>query len=118
MNITLIFSACYLLPIATATTFSFFAPLIVALLSPLLLREAVSPAAAAVIPLCIVGVVLCTQPPLLFGPGATAVTASGLAAGLAQPVFAATAKVSGRPLGSCMHMYINIASRTYVFQSA
>ena len=92
-NVGLYFAACYFLPLATATTFTFLSPLIVALLSPWLLGESPSRAVAVVIPLCIGGVVLVTQPPGLFGASAKALSTVGLVTGLLQPCFLACSKV-------------------------
>lgn len=95
-SLALFFTACYYLPLATATTFTFLAPLIAALASPWLLRERVSPAVWAVIPVCSVAVVLIVRPTAIFqggGGGVAALSTVGIAAGLAQPFFAASVKV-------------------------
>ena len=93
-SITCFFFACQLLPIADATTFTFLGPLVVALLSPLVLKERISRATAVVIPMCIAGVLLITQPPFLFGSGArTPLPIAGVLIGLCQPFFSAGAKV-------------------------
>eukprot|EP00892_Ulva_mutabilis_P007476 jgi/Ulvmu1/50/UM001_0053.1 len=97
-NIAMFFLACFYLPLATATTFTFFSPLIVAVVSPWLLRETPSRAVAVVIPLCIGGVLLVTQPPALFGSSVKALSAVGVAFGLAQPFFGAAVKMVVREL--------------------
>eukprot|EP00892_Ulva_mutabilis_P006920 jgi/Ulvmu1/45/UM001_0048.1 len=97
-SLALFFTSCFYLPLATATTLTFLAPLIVALLSPWVLRETPSRAVAVVIPLCIVGVVLITQPADLVGGGAATLSLAGLAAGLSQPFFAASVKMVVREL--------------------
>ena len=109
-NIALFFAACYFLPLATATTFTFLSPLIVALLSPWLLRETPSPAVAVITPLCIGGVVLVTQPPELFGSAAKGLSAVGLAIGLLQPFFLASVKVCGR-LGTLLRTAASHSNR-------
>ena len=92
-SITCFFLACQLLPLADATTFTFLAPLLVAVLSPLVLQERPSAATAIVIPLCICGVLLITQPAFLFGDGTVKLPWLGILFGLGQPFFSATAKV-------------------------
>ena len=100
-SITCFFLACQLLPLADATTFTFLAPLLVALFSPCVLQEHPGLAVAVVLPVCITGVLLIAQPSFLFGgggepaaPGAPArLRALGLTVGLLQPFFSASAKV-------------------------
>jgi drug/metabolite transporter (DMT)-like permease len=92
-SITCFFLACQKLPIADATTFTFLGPLIVALLSPCILKERLTAATAVVIPLCIAGVILITQPGFIFGEGTKQLPVLGLLIGLGQPFFSAGAKV-------------------------
>jgi drug/metabolite transporter (DMT)-like permease len=93
-SITCFFLACQMLPLADATTFTFLAPLVAALLSPLVLHERPGIATAFVIPLCLGGVLLITQPGFLFGAkAAPALSGVGLFFGLLQPLFSASAKV-------------------------
>ena len=92
ISISCYFFACQKIPIADATTFTFLAPVVAALLSPWLLKEKISPGNAIVTPLCIGGVLLITQPGFLFGEGGQRMPLLGLIIGLSQPFFSATAK--------------------------
>lgn len=104
-SVTCYFFACQLLPIADATTLTFLAPLIVAILSPALLKERMSPATLVVIPVCLAGVLLITQPAFLFGTHARSLSGLGIALGLMQPFFSAGAKVC---------QFVCVQSSTYV----
>jgi drug/metabolite transporter (DMT)-like permease len=99
-SITCFFLACQLLPLADATTFTFLAPLIVACLSPLVLDERPGKATWLVIPCCLTGVLLVSQPEFIFGRQTKKLPLLGILCGLGQPLFSATAKV--RPVLLCM----------------
>ena len=62
----------------------FLAPLFVAALSPLLLRELPSRGVWAAIPLCTLGVVLVVQPSIFFGGSSAALSALGVGLGVLQ----------------------------------
>ena len=106
-SITCYFIACQMLPLADATTFTFLAPLIAALLSPLVLHESPGVATAFVIPICLSGVLLITQPSFLFGSSAArTLSGTGIFFGLLQPFFSASAKVRS------MFQYLGFAQIT------
>jgi hypothetical protein len=92
-SITCFFLACQRLPLADATALTFLAPLAAAALSPWALGEWPGAATAAAIPACLAGVLLLTQPSFLFGGGSARLSGVGLAFGLLQPLFNASAKV-------------------------
>lgn len=92
-SITCFFFACQNLPLADATTLTFLAPLLAAILSPSLLKEDPGARVLVVIPCCILGVLLIAQPFFLFGGGPSRLSGIGLVIGLLQPLFSATAKV-------------------------
>lgn len=92
-SITCYFLACQMLPLADATALTFLAPLLVALLSPLVLKERLSVATALVIPLCIAGVLLITRPSILFDVASRGLPVLAVSVGLLQPLFSAAAKV-------------------------
>jgi EamA-like transporter family len=94
-SITCFFLACQRLPLADATTLTFLAPLVAASLSPWVLAERPGVAAAVAIPACLAGVLLLTQPSFVFGGGGARLSGTGLAFGLMQPLFSASAKVRG-----------------------
>ena len=93
-SVTSYFVACHWLPLADAMTFTFLAPLVAAVFSPLVLRERPSMATLCVIPVCLCGVLLITQPSFVFGAqAAPALSGIGLLFGLLQPTFSASSKV-------------------------
>jgi drug/metabolite transporter (DMT)-like permease len=92
-SITCFFLACQLLPLADATTFTFLAPLVVVGLSPLILDELPGVATVFLIPVCITGVLLITQPKFLFGGAGGHLNGVGVMFGMLQPIFSASAKV-------------------------
>jgi len=98
--ISSMYSAVSLLPLADAAALSFLSPVVVALSAPCVLREPPSQGAALALPLALAGVLLVAQPPALFGGGAAALSALGVAAGLLQAGFSAGARMSVRALGT------------------
>ena len=79
--------AVSLLPMADATVLSFLAPIFVAALSPLALREARPPSLAAALPCCLAGVLLVARPAALFGGGGAGgggPSVAGVSVGLLQ----------------------------------
>ena len=77
--VTSLYFSVTLLPLADAAVLAFLAPVLVAALSPLLLREPPSRGVAAALPLSLVGVLLVAQPTFLFGGAARALSAAGVA---------------------------------------
>lgn len=90
-SVTTLFFATKKLPIADATVFSFLAPVIVAVLSPFMLKES-SKGVWISIAGCSVGVLLVAQPGFLFGTARLSVL--GVCLGLIQATASGTAKVS------------------------
>ena len=84
------------LPLADMTVLSFLAPLFVALASPYLLREELSPGTAETCVACTVAVVLVAQPSLLFGESRLPLL--GFAFGILHPLCSAVAKSAVRVL--------------------
>lgn len=95
LSVSALFFGLQFLPLADATAFTFLAPVFVALLSPYLLGEH-PPRVWPAVALCLLGVVLVTQPEVLFGTAR--LTTVGVAIGIVQPFAAAMAKV----LSSCV----------------
>lgn len=89
-SVTALFFATKYLPVADAIVFSFLAPVIVALLSPLLLGES-SRGTWVVISGCSVGVLLVAQPGMLFGRARLAL--GGICLGILHAMASGTAKV-------------------------
>lgn len=96
-GITLWYSALLLLPLADVVVFSFLTPLIVALLSSLLVNEQPSCMVIGMTPVCLAGVVLCLQPPFLFG-GEQRLNSLGVTVALGQAFVASLVKLSVREL--------------------
>lgn len=92
-TLTCLYTACTLMPLADVTTLTFLAPLFVAVLSPVLLKENPSTGALVTIPVCFFGVLLITQPAFLFGQNHERFSTLGICFGLLQPFFSAIAKV-------------------------
>eukprot|EP00891_Asterochloris_glomerata_P008721 jgi/Astpho2/8721/Aster-05285 len=94
---------CYLFAITNmelpnAMVLTFLAPLWVALLSPIILKERLSWATIAAIPVCLVGVILITQPPALGMSDGKKRSYLGMACACGQAFFSACAKMCVREL--------------------
>ena len=86
------------MPMADVSVLSNLSPVYVALLSPLLLREAPSRGVLAAIPACLLGVLLVAQPTFLFGGGGGGkhVSALGVGVCIVQAFLNAQARMSVR----------------------
>lgn len=96
-GISLWYSALLLLPLSDVVVFGFLTPLLVALLSPLLIKELPSKMVLAMTPVCIAGVVMVTQPPLLFG-GTQRLNSLGVGVAVLQAFVSCLVKLSVREL--------------------
>lgn len=93
-SVTALFFATKKLPVADATVFSFLAPVIVAVLSPIFLQES-SKGAWVAIAGCSFGVLLVAQPGFLFG--STRLSVFGVCLGIIHSTASGTAKVLCSP---------------------
>jgi len=80
--------------LADATTFLMVAPCLTSVLAPLLLNQDFNKAGFIAIPVAFSGVVLVTQPPMLFGSNGKSLTAFQLLVGMTQAISGACAKLS------------------------
>lgn len=101
-GICLWYAALLLLPLSDTVVFGFLTPLIVALLSPLLVKEHPSWMVLAMTPVCIIGVILCLKPPFIFG-GKQRLDTAGVAAAISQAFVGSLVKLSVRELRHTDH---------------
>lgn len=98
--VSCLYWAVQYLPLGDTAVLTFLAPVFVAAAAPLVLGERAGKGVALAMPLCVAGVVMVAQPEFLFGAGAQALSAVGVAIGIGQAVFSAAAKLCIRALGS------------------
>lgn len=113
-SVTALFFATKKLPVADATVFSFLAPVMVAVLSPIFLQES-SKGAWVAIAGCSFGVLLVAQPGFLFG--STRLSVFGVCMGILHSTASGTAKVLCFPLRRIeLHVALSVPSmRACVF---
>ncbi|KAK9828954.1 hypothetical protein WJX72_003023 [[Myrmecia] bisecta] len=87
-----------LLPLSDAMVLTFLAPLIVACLGPMVLKEPFAKVTVYAIPLSVLGVVLIAKPTALFGRRKVPISSKGVFIGCLQPIFSAAAKMMVRLL--------------------
>lgn len=99
-SVSTLYGAVCLLPMADANTLAFLAPLWAAALSPAVLGETPPRALVGALPVSLAGVLLVARPTFLFGGATHPTNLWGIAVGLVQSLFSATAKMAVRALNS------------------
>ncbi|KAL4431066.1 hypothetical protein ABPG75_006322 [Micractinium tetrahymenae] len=100
LGISGLYFTVQLLPVTDALVLGLLSPVLVAAASPLVLGEPAGRGVLLALPLCVVGVALVAQPSFLFGGGAAgALSAVGVAVGIAQAACVAASKLTVRLLG-------------------
>ena len=99
--VSTLYWAVQLLPLGDTAVLTFLMPLFVAVGAPVVLGERAGRGVLLALPLCVAGVVLVAQPTFLFGQGAEALSALGVAVGISQaspsPNSASTFPMHWRP---------------------